>query len=371
MKYAEEDSLRDRGSSSYSHKDYTVGWICALPSDLSAAEAMLDEIHPALSFRPEDANPYVLGRISGHNVVLACMPLGMCGTTSAATTAGEMRFVFPSIRYWFLVGIGGGVPGRTADIRLGDVVVSKPTDRFPGVMQYDFGKTVQEGPQLQTGTLNKPHQVLLKAAAFLQADHKLGQIRMSHYLTEAAAKYPSFQFSDPIHLEDRLFEASYQHDRGKTNCDHCHLSELTPRSARSTTSPQIHYGLIASGNQVMKDAITRDKLGQRYGILCFEMEAAGLMDTLRCLVVKGICNYSDSHKNKEWQDYAAATASAYTKELLSIVPQTQVQSSVQAKLHEVADWLTPAMFDRQHKGISTEREPDTGLSLLKSNEYSR
>lgn len=50
------------------------------------------------------------------------------------------------------------------------------------------------------------------------------------------------------------------------------------------------------------------------------MEAAGLMDNFPCLVIRGICDYSDSHKNKRWQEYAAATAAAYAKELLSVVP---------------------------------------------------
>ncbi|KAL3444390.1 hypothetical protein BJX65DRAFT_310973 [Aspergillus insuetus] len=46
------------------------------------------------------------------------------------------------------------------------------------------------------------------------------------------------------------------------------------------------------------------------------MEAAGLMNTYPCLVIRGICDYADSHKNKAWQGYAAATAAAFAKELL-------------------------------------------------------
>jgi nucleoside phosphorylase len=66
----------------------------------------------------------------------------------------------------------------------------------------------------------------------------------------------------------------------------------------------------------MKDAITRDELGQRHGVLCFEMEAAGLMNAFPCLVIRGICDYSDTHKNDKWQPYAAAAAASYAKELL-------------------------------------------------------
>ena len=69
--------------------------------------------------------------------------------------------------------------------------------------------------------------------------------------------------------------------------------------------PTIHYGLIASGNQLMKDAVIRAKLSAENGVLCFEMEAAGLMNNFPCLVIRGIFNYSDSHNNEEWEGYAA------------------------------------------------------------------
>lgn len=82
---------------------------------------------------------------------------------------------------------------------------------------------------------------------------------------------------------------------------------------------------MASGNQVMKHGKTRDQLAQELNVLCFEMEAAGLMDGFPCLVIRGICDYSDSHKNKRWQEYAAATAAAYAKELLSVIQQDETQ----------------------------------------------
>ena len=64
----------------------------------------------------------------------------------------------------------------------------------------------------------------------------------------------------------------------------------------------------------------RDLIAQEFDILCFEMEAAGLMDQLPCLVIRGICDYCDSHKSKQWQGYAAITAAAYAKGLLNVVP---------------------------------------------------
>ena len=146
---------------SLSHADYTVGWICALPLELGAATAMLDEKHLALPVQPNDENTYILGRVGAHNIVIACLPYGMTGNNSAATVANDMTRSFKSIKIRLMVGIGGGAPGEETDIRLGDVVVSKPTGIHGGVVQYDFGKTKQEGRFVRTGTLNKPPVELL------------------------------------------------------------------------------------------------------------------------------------------------------------------------------------------------------------------
>jgi nucleoside phosphorylase len=98
------------------------------------------------------------------------------------------------------------------------------------------------------------------------------------------------------------------------------------RSDRDETEPVIHYGTIASANQVMRDGVTRDQWGREAGARCFEMEAAGLMNNFPCLIIRGICDYADSHKNKRWQGYAAATASAYAKELLAEIPPNEVRN---------------------------------------------
>jgi nucleoside phosphorylase len=119
---------------------------------------------------------------------------------------------------------------------------------------------------------------------------------------------------------DLLFEANYNHQPlGGSTCDQCDRTRLVIRPRRLDDEPQIHYGTIASGNQVMSDGVTRDRLRQEFNCLCFEMEAAGLMK-FKCVVIRGICDYADTHKSKRWQEYAAATAAAYAQELLRCVP---------------------------------------------------
>ncbi|KAK2765802.1 g-protein beta wd-40 repeats containing [Colletotrichum kahawae] len=292
-----------------SSDEYTVGWICALPLEMAAAKGMLDLIHPDL---PEqdlaDHNNYILGQIQGHNIVIACLPAGIYGTTTAATVAKDLLRTFESIRFGLLVGIGGGAPSRTNDIRLGDVVVSQPTGTSGGAIQYDRGKTMQDGVFQRTGSLNSPPQVHLTGLGRLQAEHMTEDSKIPQYLSELIQKSPKMmkkKFSYQGSSNDCLYQAEYEHTKQDSTCDQCERTHTIRRDARDDTDPVIHYGTIASGNQVIKHGKTRDRLARELGALCFEMEAAGLQD-FPCLVIRGICDYSDSHKNKKWQEYAAA-----------------------------------------------------------------
>ncbi|KAH8694191.1 hypothetical protein BGW36DRAFT_463772 [Talaromyces proteolyticus] len=313
-----------------SHDDYTVAWICALPLEMAAAKAMLDEIHDRLPQPSSDHNVYTLGRLKGHNMVITCLPSGVYGITSAATALAAMRSTFSSLRFALVVGIGGGVPGKT-DIRLGDVVVSKPTASGSGVIQYDYGKTLRDRCFQRTGFLDKPPPVLLAAVSQIQSDHMTGRQGIKKCMVDVLEKNEEMkdQFSRPNN--DWLFYASYDHPESASKCSTCDPKWLVNRTPRVTDEPYVHYGLIASGNQVMKDAQIRDRIAHELGILCFEMEAAGLMDQLPCLVIRGICDYCDSHKQKQWQGYASLAAAAYAKLLLSIVPLTERQTRSEHK----------------------------------------
>ncbi|KAL2839313.1 hypothetical protein BJX68DRAFT_258903 [Aspergillus pseudodeflectus] len=299
-------------------EDYTAGWVCALPIELAAAQEMLDETHD--DFDSHDPNSlYTLGRIAGHNVVIACLPKGQMGTNSAATVAARLQASYPAVRFTLLVGIGGGVPSSKADIRLADVVVSLPEKIHGGVVQYDFGKATSTGLE-RTGYLNAPPKILLEAVAKVQASHLRGQARLHEYVGHFKS-LPGFE--SPSSEQDVLFEAEYEHDGGDT-CKDCDRYRAVRQGSREK-GIVVHYGTIASGNLVMRSGIERDRVSSELGtVLCFEMEAAGLMNTFGCIVIRGICDYADSHKNKEWQPYASATAAAYAKELLTVIPPASV-----------------------------------------------
>ncbi|KAH0562229.1 hypothetical protein GP486_003077 [Trichoglossum hirsutum] len=243
------------------------------------------------------------------------------GTNSAAAVASQMRMRFVSIQYVLMVGIGGGVPGAQVDVRLGDVVISQPNSRYGGVVQYDFGKIGSGGVLTRTGFLNAPPAILLGALAAFQSSCLTGHSNLSTYLSEVASQQE--RFSPGRAGLDVLFEPGYDHTGGLT-CDQCSRDRVVERPSRRTQGPVVHYGTIASGNVVMKDGVTRDSWSEDLGgVLCFEMEAAGLMSSIPCLVIRGICDYADSHKNKAWQPYAAATAAACAKDILSHMPSAE------------------------------------------------
>jgi nucleoside phosphorylase len=309
-------------------RQYTVGWICALETEYVAARAFLDKKHdiPA-ELSPNDNNSYTLGEIRGHQVVIAVLPNGEYGTSSAATVARDMLHSFPNIRFGLMVGIGGGAPTAKHDIRLGDIVVSSARNGRGGLIHYELGKDLQGQDFQQKGFLNQPPPILRTAVSGLKAQYEEEGHRLKEGIQAVLQGNIRLKrnYSQPSSETDKLYESSFAHPNPGRECGEvCGRLRVIQRRSRTDEDddPAIHYGLIASGNRVIKNALFRDKLARDEGVLCFEMEAAGLMNHFPCLVIRGICDYSDSHKNKEWQGYAAMVAAAYAKDLLcQIVPR--------------------------------------------------
>jgi nucleoside phosphorylase len=298
-----------------SRDDYTVGWVCALPKELTAAIYMLEERHPDLKQPRGDSNAYTLGKMGEHNVVIAGLPKGRTGNTSSATVATQMISSFPNIKVGLMVGIGSGIPQK---VRLGDVVISAPVGDRPGVIQWDMGRAEDKG-FIQTGSLNPPAKLLLSALAKFEAEEKKFHASMIEYL---AKEVPKGYFKAP-QPKDIAYESNYQHVSG-VDCSQCDDNRAMKRVSKQRHG--VHYGLVASGNQVIKSAQQRDKLYHQFkeDILCIETEAAGLMNDFPCIVIRGISDYGDSHTNVVWQEYAAAAAAACAKTFLDVVPVHEV-----------------------------------------------
>jgi nucleoside phosphorylase len=228
-----------------------------------------------------------------------------------------------------MVGIGGGAPSQKHDIRLGDIVVSASREGTGSVLQYDFGKTIQSQNFCTTG-FNEPPSILRTAVAGLMAQYEREGHQIEKVIGSILDKKERMRrkYRRPNPDSDRLYQSQILHPlNNEANCTGSCGNDaskliIRPERTEDDDNPMVHYGLIASGNKLMEDALLRDALIAEKDVLCFETEAAGLMNHFPCLVIRGICDYSDSHKNKEWQGYAAMAAAAYTKDLLCrIVPQ--------------------------------------------------
>jgi nucleoside phosphorylase len=314
------------------HNDYTVGWVCAISAEYVAAQAFLDEKHKGPEYvSPNDSNDYTLGKIGKHNIVIAVLPDGEYGTSSAGRVASRMLLSFPNVRIGLMVGIGGGAPSPKHDIRLGDIVVSATRDKRGGVFAYGFGKKIQCQEFQTTASLNQPPEILRTAMSGLKAQYEIEGHQLEEAINNILGKRPRLwkKYKRPHPSSDRLYHSTIIHPaNNEASCVRLCGDDLIsrPERAEEEDNPKIHYGLIASADQLMKDATVRDKLGAEMDVLCFEMEAAGLMNQFPCLVIRGICDYSDTHKNKEWQGYAAMTAAAYAKDLLCRIHPNAVEA---------------------------------------------
>ncbi|KAH6867775.1 hypothetical protein B0T10DRAFT_596896 [Thelonectria olida] len=380
---------------SFPPDQYTIGWICALPGELRASRTMLDQEHGNLMEQPKhDANNYVLGTILGHNVAMLSLP--MIGTNPATSAVKSMRPTFPNLRFVLMVGIGGGIPSKRHDIRLGDVVVSQPDGQGGGVVQYDLGWQEEDG-FCRLGSMNMPPQLLLSTVNTLQSDSNPGR-SLSKRIKAAADKCEEPEEWDYLGVEqDRLFEPEYPHPGDEPNCEKCSEEKLIKRTPRKVTSPKIHYGNIGSGNRVIKSATERDLIAKKENVICFEMEAAGLMNEFPCLVIRGISDYADSHKNRQWQPYAAIAAAAYARSLLrkistqsveNLEPLKKVVQEIKTgivqtsktvntllRAHQndeeskILEWLTTVDYAPQHNDVFRQRQAGTGQWFLDSHEF--
>ncbi|THY72475.1 hypothetical protein D6C87_07868 [Aureobasidium pullulans] len=339
---------------------YTVGWVCAIATEYVAARQFLDEVHDRSNccIAANDGTQYTLGKMAGHNVVIAVLPNGEYGLSSATSVAKDMLNSFPNVRVGLMVGVGGGAPTIKHDIRLGDVVVSSPVDGKGGVYQYDYGKSLQGQRFTHTGFLNQPPAVLRSAVNSVVTLYEEDGHQIDERIQAVLGKRPRLRkkYGRPSPETDRLYEANNAHPINDQNdCgEQCGSGVVQRCKAEDREdNPTIHYGTIASANQLMKDATTRDALAKEQGILCFEMEAAGLMNHFPCLVVRGICDYSDSHKNKRWQGYAAMTAAAFAKDVLVRMAPNEVGMEkrivdVLASMEQNMTWE----FDRTNASVA-------------------
>ncbi|KAJ6099085.1 hypothetical protein N7467_000620 [Penicillium canescens] len=353
-------ATKTRNARPASRDKFEIAIVCALPREYDAMYFLIDEVWDEDSDYyggvDGDTNIYTAGRIGKFNMVLVLLP--NMGKVSAAGSSASLRLSYPGLRLVLLTGICGGVPcpGGDEELHLGDIVISRH------IVQYDLGRqypdkfhmrdTAEDGP----GRAPKNIRNLLAIIETTVGRERLEQ-NTALYLQEiqksAALKRRGTKYRYPGSSQDNLFQSSYQHkhhlslqcvcaknhknsatvceESRQLSCDDlgCDKKYLVQRErlkskqqleqeGRGTDAqaPSIFVGRVASGDSVMKSGEDRDKIAKRHSVIAFEMEGAGVWDEVPCIVVKAVCDYADSHKNKIWQDFATATAASATKALL-------------------------------------------------------
>ena len=338
---------------------FAVGWIAALQSEYLAAKQVLDfeYTQPDFDRSLSGGNVYTFGRIGEHHVVIAT--LGRYGTLPAAAVLNGLQNNFPFLQFVLMVGVAGGVPTGADDIRLGDVVVANQ------VVPYSVNKKCPNAEQFN-GVVVIPEDNLLSAATKVRAMIEEDTVDLENIIIERFVKNRRIQdkFRRPEDRSDRLYQPSYEHTSDR-DCD-C-LQDTSRVPAELVIRPErkqydrvkVHCGAIGSADCVVKDAMERDRLARQFKLLCFDMESAGLMANFRCLPIRGICDYSDSHKNKDWQGYAAATAAAFALSLLHVVPHQNWQAAGNNIDAEALRQHIKQVFDRVMGVISPGEEGET------------
>jgi hypothetical protein len=161
-------------------------------------------------------------------------------------------------------------------------------------------------------------------------------------------------FSRP-NTADVLFEQDFHHVKEGGDCSSCETSKekkVVYRESRDNRYPVVHRGLILSGSGVIKNPLDRERLRRGHkDAICYEMEAAGIMDEIPCLVIRGICYYADTHKQDGWHHYAAAVAAAYCKAIIGKVDHQDVEQT--SSMHYLLDRSMRTMQQNQRQVAST------------------
>ncbi|KAI1303838.1 purine and uridine phosphorylase [Xylaria venustula] len=305
---------------------YTVVWIAPLPIEAQAALYMMDNIHDGrFAMGRGDDYVFLAGDMLGHNIIIATLPAGQeYGIGSAAALASQAKKFFANLWFGLLVGVAAGLPNLSRrpprDIRFGDILVALPEGESAGLVAYDLGKeTANDGIELlhRGHVLASTEPVIRSAIGSIKLRTlKSAQLFLQYYEAIKDEEHDEGTFIDPGQDRDILYETA---EDGIERPVH-----RQPRPVSKRT--RVWYGPIGSGDKLLKNARKRDELRDKYNLIGLEMEAAGTMNRIPVGVIRGVCDYGDVHKNKEWQPYAAAMAAAYAKAVLSEIPPRKSQA---------------------------------------------
>ncbi|KAA8620646.1 hypothetical protein SMACR_09575 [Sordaria macrospora] len=325
-----------------SQNDFEIAIICALPKEKAAVLLLLDDLWDGRGNRhryaraPGDYNTYRHGRIGRFNVVIVL--LDTMGKVPAAGAAVNIRRSYPNLSLALIIGICAGVPlAKGREVILGDVVISNV------LIHRDFGRQYpnrfEAKAEVEDG-YGRPNRNIRSLLKSLEEDNRPEvEEQAAEYLRHLQEKHDKDpkreselgKYKYPGADKDKLFEDSYEHKHHDPtlNCGRCTQGSICEESRE----------------------IECDELG----VIGIEMEGAGVWDELPCIVIKGVCDYADSHKGKGWQYYAAATAASVAKAVLDEYPGS---GRVSGDAHGPQEAMNPLVDSARHQEMQQMSEKD-------------
>ncbi|XP_076257616.1 uncharacterized protein LOC143194790 isoform X1 [Rhynchophorus ferrugineus] len=277
-----------------------------------------------------ESNVYTLGNIGAHRVV--CTKLPTVGHTREAMTAAgntttRLLGTFQKVDYVFLVGVGGGVPHYTdynKHVRLGDVVVSSPTRNKSIYLYCENAHISDKGYQFEIKNYSPNNYCLQDISSQLKmsADQDVSVIPpWIKYLREGLDKL-STQREPDFHAPSADTDKLYMSIGDRDLIEVAHPLPQDGSVKRQEGCPRIHLGTVAAGRQIVKDDRLRQQFATQVGALAFDCEFDSVIESIlgNCkdsfVCIRGISDYKDGTRRKEWQPYASLAAASVMKSII-------------------------------------------------------
>ncbi|KZC12326.1 hypothetical protein WN55_04177, partial [Dufourea novaeangliae] len=320
----------------------TIAIITAQYCEKLAVDSMIENKETFVRYTTVgESNVYTLGNIGAHRIV--CTKLPTVGHTREAMTAAgntttRLLGTFQKVDFVFLIGIGGGVPHYTdynKHVRLGDVVISHPAPvNKKYIYVYCESAKGHEGSnyQFETKEYCPPNLCLQEIAANLKEQLKnKADLPWQMYLKEGLDilnNQTEHDFKAPPPESDKLYMAIGDRDVIEV----AHPTASTDAiNERTDGCPRIHLGPVASGRHIARDDQLRQEFAARFGALAFDSEMDAVVESIlgNCresfAVIRGISDYKDGSRGKEWQAHASLAAASVMKSIICAMdPPTNV-----------------------------------------------
>ncbi|XP_054016260.1 uncharacterized protein LOC128896801 isoform X1 [Hylaeus anthracinus] len=296
---------------------------------------------PRVISRFGESNVYTLGNIGAHRIV--CTKLPTVGHTREAMTAAgntttRLLGTFQKVDFVFLIGIGGGVPHYTdynKHVRLGDVVVSYPAplNKKYIYVYCESAKASESGDyHFETKEYCPPNLCIQEIATNLkeQSEHETNppwQVYLKEGL-DILSNQTEHDFKPPPPESDKLYMAIGERDVIEVAHP---TAPSVAANKRTDGCPRIHLAPVASGRHIARDDQLKQKFAARFGCLAFDAEMDAVVESIlgNCresfAVIRGISDYKDGSRIKEWQPYASLAAASVMKSIICAMdPPTNV-----------------------------------------------